>query len=56
MGFVKSWYVYRRTVNNSFILGQSKLGSYSDVDNAEWSGGAFTNNIMVTGGTVKLIL
>ena len=56
LAFVKSWYVYSRTINNSFILGQSKLGSYFDVDNAEWSGGAFTNNIMVTGGTVKLIL
>ena len=56
LAFVRSWYVYQRNMNNSFILGQSKLGSYFDVDNAEWSGGTYTSNVMVTGGTVKLIL
>mgnify|MGYP001602375480 CR=1 FL=1 len=53
---VKSWIIRTRSFNDSFVLGQSKLGSYFPVDNAEWSGGTYTSNVMVTGGTVKLIL
>lgn len=55
LAFVKSWFVKTRSLNDSFVLGMSKLGSVFPIDNAEFSGGTYSTNVTVQNGQVTLI-